>query len=109
MRINILRILALLVALAGLSAPQAAAAQADARCFPETGFCISGRVRAYWERNGGLAVFGYPIGPLQQETIEGRWSDRAPLGWDMTEVEEYAGPGRPRIVFTKGFSRSSAD
>jgi GNAT superfamily N-acetyltransferase len=25
------------------------------------------------------------------------------LGWDMVEVENYAGPGRPRIVFTKEF------
>jgi GNAT superfamily N-acetyltransferase len=26
------------------------------------------------------------------------------LGWDMVEIEDYAGPGRPRIVFTKDFS-----
>jgi len=25
------------------------------------------------------------------------------LGWDMDEVDDYAGPGRPRIVFTKEF------
>ena len=33
----------------------------DARCFPETGYCIFGRIRQFWESNGGLAVFGYPI------------------------------------------------
>jgi len=33
----------------------------DARCFPETGYCMYGRIREYWESNGGLAVFGYPI------------------------------------------------
>jgi GNAT superfamily N-acetyltransferase len=27
------------------------------------------------------------------------------LGWDMAEIEDYAGPGRPRIVFMKDFSR----
>ena len=27
------------------------------------------------------------------------------LGWDMVEIENYAGPGRPRIVFTKEFDR----
>lgn len=27
------------------------------------------------------------------------------LGWDMVEIEDYAGPGRPRIVFSKDFSR----
>ena len=41
-------------------APQQAAAQQPQRCFPETGYCISGTIRAYWERNGGCSVFGYP-------------------------------------------------
>jgi hypothetical protein len=27
------------------------------------------------------------------------------LGWDMVEIEDYAGPGRPRIVFSKEFDR----
>ena len=29
------------------------------------------------------------------------------LGWDMVEIEDYAGPGRTRIVFTKEFSRET--
>lgn len=37
------------------------------RCFSETNQCISGRFRQYWEQNGGLAVFGFPIGPAQGE------------------------------------------
>jgi GNAT superfamily N-acetyltransferase len=28
------------------------------------------------------------------------------LGWDMVEIEDYAGPGRPRIVFTKEFNQA---
>jgi WD40 repeat protein len=36
-------------------------------CFPETGRCISGRFREYWEQNGGLAVFGYPTSQAAQE------------------------------------------
>jgi Tol biopolymer transport system component len=44
----------------------------DARCFAATGFCIDGRIREYWEQNGGLPVFGLPIGPQQVEVIEGR-------------------------------------
>ena len=47
-------------------------AQADQRCFNETGFCITGRIREFWEQNGGLPVFGYPTGEQQQELIEGR-------------------------------------
>ncbi|MEM8531222.1 MAG: CAP domain-containing protein, partial [Chloroflexota bacterium] len=47
-------------------------AQTDERCFPETGFCITGPIRAFWEGNGGLAVFGFPITPQQEEIIEGQ-------------------------------------
>jgi len=53
-------------------APASISAQDDQRCFAETGFCISGRIREYWQLNGGLAVFGFPIGPQQPEMIEGR-------------------------------------
>lgn len=42
------------------------------RCFPETGYCISGRMLEFWEQNGGLTAFGFPITRQQQETIEGR-------------------------------------
>src|SRR3712207_79638 len=38
-----------------------AAQVGDERCFPETKQCIRGRFLEYWEQNGGLAVFGYPI------------------------------------------------
>jgi uncharacterized lipoprotein YbaY/heat shock protein HslJ len=62
----VLPLLAVLVLLAPGAAP--ALAQTDERCFAETGFCISGTIRAYWEQNGGLAVFGLPLGP-QQATV----------------------------------------
>src|SRR5690606_22498370 len=32
---------------------------------------------------------------------EGSVRFHAAVGWSATEVEDYAGPGRPRIVFTK--------
>jgi hypothetical protein len=47
-------------------------AQNDQRCFPETNQCISGRIREFWEQNGGLPVFGLPTGPQQEITIEGK-------------------------------------
>lgn len=59
-----------LIALGAGTTP--AAAQTGQRCFPETGFCISGRLRQFWEQNGGLPVFGFPLGPQQEELIEGR-------------------------------------
>ncbi len=51
--------------------PAAALAQ-DQRCFAETGYCIGGRIREFWEQSGGLPVFGFPTGPQGQELIEGR-------------------------------------
>jgi hypothetical protein len=62
-----------LLALLPLVAPQAAEAQPGGQqCFAETGYCIAGSIRQYWERNGGLPVFGYPISPQRIETVEGR-------------------------------------
>jgi Tol biopolymer transport system component len=52
--------------------PAASQAQSGERCFTETGYCISGPIREYWEQNDGLRVFGLPIGPQQEEQIEGR-------------------------------------
>jgi hypothetical protein len=53
-------------------------------CFPETGYCISGRLREFWEQNGGLPVFGYPISPQRTEVVEGQtfqlqWFERSRL------------------------------
>jgi hypothetical protein len=47
-------------------------ASAAERCFVETGFCISGRIQEYWEQNGGLPVFGLPIGSLGVMTVDGQ-------------------------------------
>jgi hypothetical protein len=64
MRILVKLIIFVLIALATcllvLNYFGTASAQTDERCFMETGFCIAGPIRAYWEANGGLPVFGYP-------------------------------------------------
>src|SRR4051794_1845350 len=57
-----------LLAMLALALGARAQAQSDQRCFPETGQCISGRIRTFWDENGGLAVFGYPITPQRAET-----------------------------------------
>jgi len=59
-----------LTLLLSLSALGSARAQTDQRCFPETNYCIAGRIHAFWEHNGGLPVFGYPTGPQQDTVIE---------------------------------------
>src|SRR5215213_2876530 len=61
--------IAVLLSIAGVNSAQA---QQDERCFTETGFCISGRIREFWEQNGGLTVFGLPLAPQQQTTLEGQ-------------------------------------
>jgi hypothetical protein len=52
-------LLTLMLAAAGCGIPTTYAQ--EARCFPETGQCISGRFREYWEQQGGLPAFGYPL------------------------------------------------
>lgn len=47
-------------------------AQSACRSFPETGHQVCGRLLEYWQQNGGLPVFGYPIGDQLTQVIEGR-------------------------------------
>ena len=73
---------------AGLSA------QTDKRCFSETGFCIQGRIREYWEQNGGLDVFGYPTTDQHVETVEGKpyqvqWFERNRLELHPENAQPY--------------------
>jgi hypothetical protein len=78
-------LLLLTLPLAGI--PALTSAQTDERCFAETGYCISGPIRAYWEQNGGLPVFGYPITEQRMETVEDR---TIPVQWferDRLEIQ----------------------
>jgi glucose/arabinose dehydrogenase len=47
-------------------APAAAAAQGGG-CFPETGECLGGRFAQFWNGNGGLPVFGFPLSEQRRE------------------------------------------
>lgn len=40
-----------------------------ARYFPETGHNLNSGFREFWEKNGGLAIFGYPISEEMPATI----------------------------------------
>jgi len=67
----------LLVCAALLVPAQRAAAQSNMRCFAQPGItnCISGRFLQFWNQNGGLAVFGYPItAEGQEQTPEGTFT-----------------------------------
>jgi hypothetical protein len=57
---------------------------------------MSGRIREYWEQNGGLAVFGYPITPQREERIEGR---ALQVQWfERNRLELHPGNPRPYDV-----------
>lgn len=69
------RFLSLLLIVATLFAlPPAVPTSAAPRCFPEAGpaitDCIDGRLKTFWEEQGGLPVFGYPLTPAYQEPTD---------------------------------------
>lgn len=73
--------------------PAPASAQIRSRCFKETGFCIAGAILDYWERNGGLAVFGYPITDQRTEVVEESWS--GPVQWfERDRLEDHTNEGK---------------
>lgn len=58
-------------------------AAAHNQCFPQTGFCLEDPFSDYWESNGGLPVFGYPINAAADEansdtgqTYKTQWLER---------------------------------
>lgn len=74
MRPRMTRLIALLISsallLSLIPTPDDLYAQSQRRCFPETGQCVSGRLLEFWNQNGGLPVFGFPITPQREEVIE---------------------------------------
>ncbi len=81
----------ILALLAAVSLALAMLAPADAaprtRCFAQTGFCIASPILDYWERNGGLQRFGYPLSAVRTESAEG-WT--GPIQWfERTRLEDH--------------------
>lgn len=77
--------------------PQALWASDATLCFTQTNQCISGPIKTYWQQYGGLAVFGYPITPQRQETVEDRtlqvqWFER-----DRLEIQHDGGVTAGRL------------
>lgn len=71
--------------------PLPARGEPEQFCFAETGYCIEGAIRAYWERGGGLATFGYPISDMRTETREG-WSG-AVQWFERDRLEDHSEQG----------------
>jgi hypothetical protein len=75
---------------------QRAGAADDRRCFTETGQCIEGRIREFWEQHGGLYVFGLPIAAQGEQIVEDR---RLQAQWfERTRLELHPEQARPYDV-----------
>jgi hypothetical protein len=82
--------------LAGALPAAGAQAKIGQRCFSETGLCIEGRIREFWEANGGLPVFGLPITPQQAEQVEGQLSQTQ--WFERVRMELHSENARPYDV-----------
>jgi hypothetical protein len=66
-------------------------AQGRERCFEETGYCVQDPILAYWEQNGGLPVFGYPISERRTEQVE---NQTLPVQWfERDRLEDHGAVG----------------
>ena len=93
---GIAMLVAIFAAMLAVAPYGSAQAQTSQRCFAETNQCIEGRIREFWEQNGGLPVFGLPVTPLQVETIEGR---QLQVQWfERNRLELHPENGRPYDV-----------
>lgn len=79
-----------------LHAQPAGNAAAAQRCFSETQQCIDGRIAEFWEQNGGLMVFGLPIGPQESTVIDG--VSYTSQRFERTRLELHPELGRPYDV-----------
>jgi len=48
-----------------------ATSQAATRCFAETGQCIDGQIQTFWQNQGGISIFGFPIAASTTTTVDG--------------------------------------
>ncbi|MGB9634654.1 MAG: LGFP repeat-containing protein [Chloroflexaceae bacterium] len=65
--------LMLLVAAMLLAALPVGNARAQGKIyFPQTGHFLGGAFRSFWERNGGVEIFGYPVSPEFVQNRDGR-------------------------------------
>lgn len=88
------RMIPLLVVMWWMSLVSVTYAVATPRCFTETGFCISGDIRTFWEQNGALTTFGLPItAPVQSNnngvTVIAQQFERIGLEYHSDIAEPY--------------------
>lgn len=68
---------------------------AQGQLFPETGYTVFGKFLEYWQKHGGLPVFGYPISESYVEqqpdgtTLAVQWFERARLEYHPENIPEF--------------------
>jgi hypothetical protein len=80
-------LLLVLLWLSALAMLPTAYAQSRQRCFEPNGLCVSDPILAYWENNGGLTIFGYPVTTPHFETVEGRTLEVQWFERDRLEIQ----------------------
>ncbi|MFN8516890.1 MAG: hypothetical protein U0232_20880 [Thermomicrobiales bacterium] len=83
---------------------QAAPRMAGARYFDETGHNVRGKFLAYWEANGGLTQFGFPVSEELQETLENGQSYTVQY-FERARFELHPENGAPYDVLLGQFGR----
>lgn len=72
---------------AGRQLPVVPDPQNGSRYFPETGHTLTGEFRSYWERRGGLEIFGYPISEeLNEDGVVVQYFERARLEYNPGDM-----------------------
>ncbi len=64
---------------------------ADNAYFKETGYFVSQPFLQYWNDNGGVRIFGYPISDMIQETIQGTDEVYSAQYFERARFEMHAG------------------
>lgn len=61
--------------------------------FEETGYFVTQPFLSYWQQNGGLGLFGYPISDLMQETDEATGEVYSAQYFERARFEQHASLG----------------
>jgi beta-xylosidase len=68
-----------------------------AQLFPETGYAVAEPFLSFWEANGGLAVFGYPITGLVREVSPSDGRSRLVQYFERARFEDHGEEASPRV------------
>ena len=86
-------LLIFVILLSTLALSPARSTEAVTRCFSEVSDCIDGPIASFWQAQGGLPVFGYPIGPAT--VVTGPNGPITVQRFERTQIEYHANQAPP--------------